>query len=172
MDEQIAELLAEGYGIAKVSSITGVPAKIVKEKAESPEIIERINYYKSRAPAEVATSRYGRIENLALKTIEENLAFADIGDAVKVLDTVNKKRATEAPAPPSNGNTVNIFNVALPPRLVPKESEAITLNANGEIVAVGARSFAPLDSDNVKLMFSKLDYKVRQQAKVLNEDDI
>lgn len=174
MNEQLAELAAEGYSEFKIASVLGLKVVTVKEMLGLEEIKELIIKFRARPKEDITNRKYERIEDLALKTIEDNLAMAELPDALKVLDTITKRRLVEQSKGNNTGQplvgSISIVNISLPERLVPEQNTTMTLNENGEIIAVGGRSFAPLSAPGVQEIFSKIALKRKVMRGVTAED--
>lgn len=162
MEEKVAELAAEGYNDFKIASVLGTKVATVKELLGLDTVKALIDTFRARSPEVVTNRRYERIEDMALKAIEERIAMEEIPVVLKTLDVINKKREIEAIK--SNGSnkqpligSIKIVNIALPQRLVPAEDTTIEVNPNGEIIGVGGRSFAPLSAPGVQEIFTKIE---------------
>jgi hypothetical protein len=160
VNEQVAELAAEGYSEFKIASVLALKVQTVKDMLCLEEVKALINTFKLRPREEVLVKKYEKIEDKALTVIEENVSIVEVPIALKILDTITRRREVElnkvkGSTPPLIGS-ITLVNISLPERLVPTEDTTLTLNEQGEIVSVGGRSFAPLSANGVQEIFSKV----------------
>lgn len=167
--QQVASFAAEGYPAQKIASITGISQESIEKVLEQPKMQERIAELKARQPEKVVDDQYSRLEKSALDRLEESVQFAEPDTCLKILDRVQKKKeATVKPAGGDIHNTINYISLALPAHLVKSvEDNKLTMNADGEIVAVGGRSFAAMPSDGVKDLFHKISAQREAAASIL-----
>lgn len=165
MNEDIIELAAEGYSAAKISSFTGIKVEKIKDLLEKEDIQRAVADQKSKSRADKVENKYDRIENLALKRIEDELPMAEIPDLIKVMDVVHKKKVGQN-TPPANAGSAAVVNIFVPTRIIPEESK-MTTNSDGEIIQVGDRNFAALPTPSLQEMFREKQAKEVELANTI-----
>lgn len=163
MRNRILNYMAQGLKPAQVASIVGCTASYIsqlgKDEAFLAELAEaRAEAHKNVDEDKVLSNKYMSLEHKILDSIEQAMALAELPAltrALEVIGTRQEKRAQRLAAPLRGEGTTVIVNLTLPSHAVPEYQ----VNSQREVVAIGDREIAPMNSEGVKRLFASLTEK-------------
>lgn len=166
---RIASLLASGLKPAQVATIIGVtPARISQlVSEESFQLLladKRVEFEKEDMEELTLSTKYAATEHLLINQIMEKAPSAELRDITAALRTISERqdRAKQRLIPPNNnngnnnnGNSLTVISISLPNHAVPS-TPVINISKQGEVIAIGEQTLAPLASTAVTNLFSKM----------------
>lgn len=162
--ERIANLLATGLKSSQVASIIGVtPARISQITAteEFKQILEvrQAEINASNVEEIALDAKYHAAESSLVTQVLETAPMAELKDVIAALRVIgerqDRRKIPSNPVPSGiiNGTTINnIITLSVPQHAVPE----ITLSAQKEIISIGNKQLAPMNSDRVTELFNKI----------------
>lgn len=181
--QRIISFLVRGLSHTQVASIIGCSPAYISQMVKEPEFAQELeSAAASYAPSEEATAeeeaisaKYLSLEHEILKQIGSQIGSADLRDATRALEVVSARQEKRAERlsrekhPAAGSHTSNIAVLVLPHRVSSALQAApeVQINAQGEIIAVGDQSMAPMASTAVRDLFNQ--FKVQDKvAKLLD----
>lgn len=158
----VVELLQKGYTIAEAAAISLAPRQQVEQWAqEYQELIEDGQLLQSIASKKLDQD-YADLEQTVLDQLKKTLAFETnslvLLKAVSTLNSAKRRSVGEARPATNIHNDVKVVQLQLPTRML--ESSEVHINAQGEVVGVGDKSYTTANQSNIK---SLLEARAQQQ---------
>lgn len=176
MRNRILNYLASGVKPAQVATIVGVSpgyiSQLLKEETFKEELEALVLTKPKDAEETDLDNKYVSLEHQILRGIEEAIPGAELPALARILDSVTKRqdmrfqRKHPAQNPFGNGANVQIVQISLPAHSIPADP-VVEINPQGEILAINNKPLAPMTSDSVKALFSKMtEIKEKQYAEL------
>lgn len=175
MQDQIISLLAQGYKIPQVASMVGCSESYIRELfKESESFQERLKAAMVEHRAERVEGKYDALEEATLKSLEDSIGMAEIGDLTKVLESISRiKNAKRVPM--LNNLTHPTLGVTL--NMPVQMNVNVQVNDKNQIVAIGDKTLMPMPAKAVrddfrKRMEAEKAVKLENKIKELSDDTI
>lgn len=160
MSAQALNLVLAGASRSQILSVTGMTPEALDALLADPAFVEQARALKSAKLEDDIESKYGKLEDAALKQVHEQVSagYYDASSLCKVLETVSRARSLrrQTHTLPNNGHFTNPtlgVSVTVPIFL----NSQVTLDSNRQVVAVDGRNMAPLQSEQVHSLFARIE---------------
>lgn len=157
MEDSIVAYKAQGLQNVAISKILNCTESYVSQvvAANADKIAETAKKLALSKTEEKIEEDYVKLEERTIAQIGENLPFAEFGELTRLMDTLIKRKQSRAPFGLVNNTNVqnNITVLQVPKSVLPGE---IVVNPQGELIAVGEKSLAPMPSSSVKTLFERI----------------
>lgn len=175
--QRIASLLAQGIKPTDVASIVGCTPSYLTQLAKDPEFQHILSETQTNTSVQVAeeehlNDKYVVAEHRALDAVVSNLSLMEPREQIKALEVISKRQTERqktsalAKAASENNNQPRIVvQLNMPSHAIPE----MTLSANNEVVSIGNRALAPMDSRSVEAMFHR---KQIEDSKPITIEDL
>lgn len=170
MKDKIAFYLAEGLIPAEVATLVGCSAgyisQLLKDDQFRTSVEERMKNRPSTVDENLLT-KYQGLEHRIVKAMGAAVDGAELPHLTKALDSIVKaqeaahKRANPH-LNPSEQKMVQIVQITLPAHALPSVP-VMELNSQNEVVAIDNKPLAPMNSDNVKVLFNQIQARKEAQ---------
>jgi hypothetical protein len=174
--DRIKNLIISGLKPSEITSIVGCSPSYISQLLADSEFKAAVQEgiianAEKNTEAEHLDNRYETIEHRLLSSIEDKIPEASMGEVVKALETINKRKDDQYkrknPVTPGPAIQLNVVSLALPAQALRTISQpTVQLNGQNEIVAIEGRHLAPMSSDGVKNLFAQIK---EQEQKVIAE---
>lgn len=170
--DRIATLLASGLKPQQVSSIVGVSPSRVSQIAASPDFaailtLKQAEVNKKNIETEAISAKYLTAEHILVDQIINLASSAELRDATMALKAVAERQDRAAaranPVHAAQVTVQHIVQLNLPTHALPE----ITLSANNEVMSIDDKSMAPLTSDGVQNLFSRMKENKNDSGRIL-----
>lgn len=181
MLETIIRYLVQGVSGKEIASIVGCSEGYVSQvKARDDfELLceDQKKYLVVAEQKEKLEKKYEDLEDQALKSLKENMPYAEFSEVTKLLEILHRKKQPNGVNvqinnhnnTQNNDNRVQNVILQLPQAAIPE----IRLNSQSEVIGIGDESLAPMNATNVKSLFAQLTLKKemrdKQKQKELSE---
>lgn len=179
MKERIRNLLINGFKQSEIAGIVGCAPGYITQLVKDPEFAEAVNAAKiamqsDKTEEEHIDLRYQNLEHKLLTSIEDGLCEASLGEKVRALEALNKRRMDTFTRknPAANAGIVvhnNIVNLSLPHHAARALVPIVEVNTANEIVAIDNRPLAPMSAVGVKNLFQQIVTAKAEQQAILAE---
>lgn len=158
MEDSIVAYVAQGLkgnAIAKILNCTESYVSQVTE-AKKDEIAKAAKKYELTQKEEKMEEEYIKLEEKTVAQLGENLPYAEFNELTRLMDTLIKRKQSRLPfgVVSNTQNNVNHITVLQVPKAV--LSGDIVLNPQGELIAVGDKSLAPMPTTSVRSLFERI----------------
>lgn len=162
MREQIAEYLAQGLSQADVARILGCQPSTISEMVKT-EGFQEMLAEKAKAHQETRlTKKYSDLEEKTLNALREDVPMADVGDKVRILESLSRiKNANRPVAANVYQNPTIGLTLVMPVQNVPK----VITDSSNAVIAIGDRSLAPMPIAQVKQLFKSMETEDEQRSR-------
>lgn len=164
MKDRILDYLAAGLKPVQVCSIVGVtPAyvsQLLKDENFQAELTERISNQPEDAKDTALDTKYDAAEHQLLGAIMGAIANAELPALTQTLRVVaerqEKMKQRKNPVLQPVPGQVNMVSITMPIHYIQQKAPVIHMNEQQEVIAVGESVLAPMSSDGVRAMFSRM----------------
>ena len=168
MIDRIVSYLSQSFSQTAIADMVGCDPSYVSAVSSSPEYKEWIEAERVRLKVlktdEEIEGKYVALEKNILKQVNESLPFAEFRDLTHTMEVLIRRKQQLGLKQMSgvvvNGNAqFNTVVLSIPRAAAPE----ITLNAQREVIAIGDKSLAPMQSGAVRKLFETLEKKKQEQ---------
>ena len=164
MKDRILDYLAAGVKPVQVCSIVGVtPAYVSQLLADEDfkvQLQERISNQPEDAKDTALDTKYDAAEHQILGAIMGAIANAELPALTAALRVVGerqeKMKQRKNPVLVPQLANMNLVNITMPVHYIQQKAPTIHMNEQQEVIAVGDSALAPMSSDGVRAMFSRM----------------
>lgn len=176
MRDRILSYLASGIKPVQVATIVGCSPGYISQLVATEDFQAELNALVLSKPAEAEETdldnKYVSLEHAILKSIDSAIVGAELPALTRALEVVAKRQdmrfARKHPSlqhvNPLGGTNIAFITVALPAHAVPHP--VIELNSQKEILSINQKSLAPMNSESVRELFTKM--ATDKQAAIAN----
>lgn len=173
--QRILGFIMKGLSDTQIASIIGsTPSYIGQLRKQDTEFMEALEEAQQaadlaaadstpeQAEEELVTAKYLSLEHAILKQMEQKLEGAELRDVTRALEVVSSRQEKRADRlsrekHPSIGAQTQVAIVMLPSHAMQAlNAPAVQFNEQGEIIAVGDKSMAPMAAASVRQMFADM----------------
>ena len=159
MRDRILDYMAQGLKAVQVASIVGCSASYISQLGKDEKFLEelkaKMGEFQAKPDEDKAlTNKYMAIEHRILNAMDSQMELAELPALTRALEVIGnrqEKRALRLQAPVGPNHTVNIVNITLPSHAIPE----YTLNSQKEVVSIGEKVIAPMNSAGVQALFQQ-----------------
>jgi len=178
MKERIRNLLASGIKPAEISSIVGCSPSYISQLLKDEDFKKEVEALiiqnaQEKTEEEHLDTRYQNLEHKILTNIENSLPEAELPHLTRALEVIAKRQIERTkiknPIPTAPLVNITVAQIALPQHVLEAPKPAIAVNEKNEIIAIDAKSLAPMSSEGVRNIFKQLQEKKNEVKQVLEE---
>jgi hypothetical protein len=162
MKDKILNYLAAGLRPSQVASLVGCSPGYISQLAGEEEFKEqlRAKMLDSIEPVEeTMDKRYQGLESDLINAMRDTIPNSELPAITRALEVVSRIRSDtyqrKNPLPQQGTTNVHIVQLTLPAHAIPA-APVIQMSSNGEILAINEQLLAPLSSDGVKDLFTRI----------------
>lgn len=162
--ERVASLLSAGLAPSQVATIVGCSPGLISQLKSDPDfmlLLEAKNAERVEEDIEEVSlsAKYSAAEHALVKRVMEMAPAAELRDVTSALRVISerqeKMKSRLNPVTPTALIQQTIVNLTLPSHAIPRK--AIEMTTNQEVISIGSRALAPMPSDAVTSLFSKMN---------------
>lgn len=164
MKNRILHYLSSGIAPAQVATIVGCSPSYISQLVKDPLFKQELEELILQKPADAEETdldnKYTALEHQLVRSMNEALLGAELPAITRALEVVAKRRdmtfARKNPVPTTVFGALNVQMVSLnlPAHALP--APIIELNSQKEIISINNNNLAPMSSDNVKNLFTRM----------------
>lgn len=153
MDDQVASYLGQGFTQVDTARICGCTESYVSQLIREESFKDKLKVEYAKYQGLRVDQKLVRLKEKTINRIIEQLEYAEIPDAVRILEAVSRIENAKVASTIPTGGTVQHITVNMGQMV---QTEKVTFNERREIIAIGERSLAPMATEGVRKMFEGL----------------
>ena len=168
MKDKILHYLANGLAASQVATLVGCSPAYISQLLKEDDFKDKLKAAILDNPATVdekLEDKYSAVEHALVNSVQEAIPGADLPAITRALDVVARIRhdrhVRKNPALMQTNVNVQYVQLTMPNHVL-RHSPVISLNEKSEITAIDNQPMAPLSSDGVKNLFSRMREKTQQ----------
>lgn len=162
MDDQIASYLGQGFSQADTARIVGCTEGFISQLIKDESFKEKLRAEYAKHQSTRVDARMATLKEKTIRRITEQLEYAEIPDAVRILEAVSRIENAKIASTVPTGNVTQFITVSMGAVVQPQE---VVINERREIVAIGNKSLAPMATEGVKKLFESLSKSTESLSK-------